>query len=101
MGADLCRSKFVQQICEINSIPDKEIKFDTHSVELNYDVAKIAQLTDDTGNIYTPVSWTGGKGGHHVEGILAFPTIANSAKKVTLTIPHIDNKDRIFNWDLK
>lgn len=78
-----------------------EVVFDTHSVDLNYDVAGIAQLTDDIGNTYQPVSWTGGKGGHHLEGILTFPDIAKSAKKITLTIQDIDNKDRIFEWNLK
>jgi hypothetical protein len=78
-----------------------EIVFDTHSVELNYDIAQIAKLTDNIGNTYKPVSWTGSKGGHHVEGVLTFSTIANSAKKVTLTIPNIDNKDRVFTWNLQ
>jgi cytoskeletal protein RodZ len=78
-----------------------EIVFDTHSVELNYDVAQIAKLTDDIGNTYKPISWTGRKGGHHVEGVLTFPSITDSVKKATLTIPGIDNKDRVFTWDLK
>lgn len=77
-----------------------ELIFDTHSVELNYDVAKIARLTDDTGNTYDPVFWTGGKGGHHIEGILTFPDIPKGTKKITLTIPGIDNRDRVFSWNL-
>lgn len=78
-----------------------EITFDTHSVELNYDIAEITQLTDDNGNSYKPLSWTGGKGSHHIEGRLTFPEIEKSTKKVTLTIPGIDNKDRVFIWDLQ
>lgn len=77
-----------------------EIIFDTHSVELNYDVMKIARLTDNMGNTYQPLSWTGGKGGHHIEGVLTFPSIVGSTKKVNLTISGIDNQDRVFSWNL-
>lgn len=77
-----------------------ELTLDTHSVELNYDIAAITILQDDSKRIYKPVSWTGGKGGHHVEGILTFPAITQSAKSVTLTIPQIDNQDRVFTWKL-
>ena len=78
-----------------------DVIFDTHSVDLNYTVAGISRLTDDMGNTYQPLSWTGEKGGHHVEGILTFPQIAKSAKKVTLTIAGIDKIDRIFSWNMK
>lgn len=78
-----------------------EVVFDTHSVELSYDLMQIASMTDDIGNTYQPVSWTGGRGGHHLEGVITFPMIANSTSKVTMTIPDIDNKDRIFEWNLK
>ena len=77
------------------------IQFNTHSVELNYDLAQTARLNDDTGNSYKPLSWTGGKGGHHVEGVLTFSAISNTAKKVTLTLPGIDSQDRIFSWEVK
>lgn len=85
--------------------PESEAQFDlvfnTHSVELDYDLVKIAQLTDDKGKIYKPISWSGGKSGHHLEGVLTFSGISNSAKKVTLTISGIDNQDRIFSWELQ
>lgn len=76
------------------------VELNTHSVELNYDITKIARLSDDARNIYQPISWTGGKGGHHIRGVLTFPTLNKSAKKVTLTISKIDNQDRIFIWNL-
>lgn len=76
------------------------VELNTHSVELNYDITKIARLSDDAGNIYQPISCTGGKGGHHIRGVLTFPTLNKSAKKVTLTISKIDNQDRIFIWNL-
>lgn len=76
------------------------VELNTHSVELSYDIAQIAYLSDDTGNIYQPVSWTGGRGGHHIRGVLTFPTLSKSAKKVTLTISKIDNQDKVFVWRL-
>ena len=78
-----------------------EIQLSTHSVELNYDFLKIAELKDDAGNIYRPIYSTVGVGGHHVKGILTFPSIVKSTKKVVLTIHRINNKDRVFNWDLE
>lgn len=78
-----------------------EIIFTTHSVELDYEIASISRLTDDKGNNYKPAAWTGGKGGHHLEGVLIFPALAKSAQRVTLIIPAIDNQDRIFQWNLR
>lgn len=76
------------------------LTFTTHTGDLSYDIGTIAKLTDNKGNIYNPVSWTGGKGGHHIEGILTFPAIAESTQKLTLTVPGIDNQDRVFEWKL-
>ncbi len=77
------------------------ITFTTHSGNPVYDIATTSKLTDDKGNTYKALSWTGGKGGHHVSGILTFPPISKEAKFVTLTIPQIDNFDRVFSWDLE
>jgi len=78
-----------------------EVVFDTHAVELNYDVAKIARLTDDSGTVYESISWTGGKGGHHLEGLLTFPALAKTAKNITLTIPGVERQDRVFRWNVE
>jgi hypothetical protein len=51
---------------------DFRVVLETHSVELNYDLAKIAVLSDDRGNTYRPSNWQGPAGGHHVEGVLRF-----------------------------
>lgn len=77
------------------------VKFTTHSVDLNYDLKNIASLTDDKGNEYKALSWTGGKGGHHLSGTLIFPRLLKKASSVTLKISGIDNTDRVFSWDLK
>ena len=77
-----------------------EIEFSTHSVDLNFNLEEIAYLTDDRGNIYNPLSWSGGKGGHHLAGDLTFPDLHESARKVILTISGIEGKDRVFEWKI-
>ncbi len=50
-----------------------DVKLDTHSVELNYDLVQITYLRDAGGNISLPGTWTGGNGRHHLSGLLSFP----------------------------
>ena len=76
------------------------VTFTTHTGDLSYDVAAIAKLSDNKGNVYDPISWTGGKGGHHLSGTLTFPKLSSQANSVTLEILGIDNFDRIFEWKL-
>ncbi len=76
------------------------LEFTTHSVDLGYDIKAIALLTDDKDNTYKALSWTGGKGGHHISGTLTFAKLSQEASAVTLTIPGIDNFDRVFEWKL-
>lgn len=76
-----------------------DILFNTHSVPLEFDLLKIAKLTDDQGNTYQPVSWTGESGGHHLSGTLTFAKISN-AKSVELVITGIAGVDRTFKWEI-
>lgn len=73
----------------------------THSVNLDKPLKDISLLEDDKGNIYNPISWSGGTGGHHIEGKLVFPPFSKDAESVKLTIRKIGGVDRIFKWDLK
>ncbi len=83
-----------------------EVVMDTHSVELNMDLATLATLTTDTGIAIQPEKWDAPSGGHHAEGTLSFPAtqggkpILNGAKQLTLTLTGIDNVIRTFTWDL-
>ncbi len=83
----------------------KEWKFDvgmnTHSVELDQDMIKIAVLIDDQGNEYKPVSWDGPVGGHHREGVLIFNQVTPIPKSVELKISGIEDVVRSFTWPLK
>ena len=83
-----------------------EVVLDTHSVELDMDLATLTTLTTDTGLSLQPTLWDAPKGGHHAEGTLTFPatldgkSILDGAKQLTLTISDVDNATGIFTWDL-
>lgn len=76
------------------------LRLNNHSIDLNYDFAKIAVVVDSSGNIYEPVSWSGGMGGHHVSGDLAFGKLSDKAENVGLNITGIDNQKVVFEWKL-
>ena len=65
-----------------------ELEFNTHIIELDFEVEKIATLTDDEGTDYGVGKWIGTPpGGHHRSGTLSFakPIVAG-AKSVKLTL---------------
>lgn len=82
----------------------KEWKFDvgmnTHSIELDQNMTKIAVLVDDQGKEYKPLSWDGPIGGHHREGVLIFNQITPIPKSVELKISSIGDVVRSFTWQL-
>ena len=84
------------------SAESKEWKFDiimdTHSVELDQDMTKIAILIDEQGKEYAPTKWEGPVGGHHREGILSFAPIMPYPQHLTLKIKGIGVVDRSFAW---
>ncbi|MFZ3011437.1 MAG: hypothetical protein WA060_00325 [Minisyncoccia bacterium] len=88
------------------SLNSKEWKFDvvmdTHSVELDQDMIKIAIIVDDQGKEYKPIRWEGAEaGGHHREGVLIFSQITPTPKSVELKISSIGDVVRSFIWQLK
>lgn len=81
--------------------PEFNVVLDTHSVNLDKSLKDTSVLEDDKGNIYSPISWSGGTGGHHIEGSLIFSAFSKDVKSVKLTIKQVGGVDRIFNWILK
>ena len=78
-----------------------DVVLDTHSVELDQDMAKVAILTDDSGKEYRPARWEGAPaGGHHREGALVFSPMTPTPKSVELKITGIADTVRTFNWQL-
>lgn len=98
------RNEVTVEVTPISLKTDANLEFkmvlDTHSVELNYDLMKIAKLTDDKGRNLKPFSWSGGSGGHHLSGELVFPAVPDKTKFLELTISNIEGVDRMFRWDL-
>lgn len=82
----------------------QEIKFsiamDTHTVELNFDLLKVSKLITNTGKTLTPLSWSGGSGGHHLRGELIFPAVDKNTESVELILSDISNTERRFKWKL-
>ncbi len=76
--------------------------FDTHSVNLDFDVAAIAQLRDEQGNTYGTPAWRGDPpGGHHREGTLSFFTPLKQVSAFSLILKDIAAvKERTFVWKL-
>lgn len=83
-----------------------EVTMDTHSVDLNMDLAELATVTTDNGRIVSATLWDAVPGGHHVSGELVFPAVVagtavlEGATTVTLTIIGVDAPSRIFTWSL-
>lgn len=66
------------------------VVFDTHSVELDLDVADAVALTVD-GQAWTDPAWDGaGPGGHHREGTLTFTAAGPANGDAVLTIEGLD-----------
>lgn len=75
-----------------------EIKMDTHSGSLDYEMAKISYVRDSKGNIVKPEKWDGGIGGHHFSGNLTFPKFDDS-RGFELVIQDVAGvKERVLKW---
>lgn len=82
------------------------VGLNTHSVDLSMDLAPLATLEADNGLGVQAILWDAPRGGHHVSGVLSFPSIADGAKllegasHLTLTIHNVDAPERSFTWSL-
>lgn len=79
-----------------------ELEFETHSVDLDFDVSKQSYLVDDKGNSLTGGIWNGSPaGGHHREGILTFNSVLSETKFVELIVKDVSGvSERKFKWNL-
>lgn len=79
-----------------------EIVLNTHSIELNENLAERAFLKDESGREYKPIEWQGGIGGHHLSGALVFSPLKERLNKLKLVMNDVYGvKERIFEWNLK
>ena len=86
---------------------DFEVAMNTHSVDLSMNLAELATLSTDTGAQIVASTWDAPQGGHHVSGVLSFPTTAggssllDGATTLTLTLINVNAPERSFTWRLK
>ena len=79
-----------------------QLVLETHTQDLNDDLAKSAVLIAD-GKQYLPLGWEGAPpGGHHRKGLLRFKAIAPQPRSMELQIRLAgDTAQRSFKWLLK
>lgn len=79
-----------------------DVAFETHSVNLDFDVETITGLTDENGTIYKPY-WQGSPpGGHHRTGTLVFTPDIPKPTTVTLVFRDIAGIPmRTYTWNIK
>lgn len=74
--------------------------FDTHSVELDLDVAAGTTLTVG-GTVWPTVGWDGdGPGGHHREGAISFSAAGPARGEAVLTVAGLD-EPVTFDWQVE
>ena len=87
-----------------NEKPVFDIAFETHSVDLAFDVTAIAILKDQNGNDLGDPKWDGSPpGGHHRSGSLSFSKpLPQTTQQVLLTLKDIAGVvKRTFTWEVK
>ncbi len=91
------------KILRVGEKPVFEVGFNTHSVNLDFDVAQQSLLVDDKGNIASSSVWEGtGPGSHHRSGILTFSTPLSQTEYVELVIKNVAGiAERKFFWNLE
>jgi hypothetical protein len=80
-----------------------EVRLNTHSVNLSYDMVQVSSLQDSQGKVYKATTWKGSSpGGHHRKGTLEFPQLQGNPQTVKLVIQGIaDIPQRVFEWKLE
>lgn len=84
---------------------DFEVSLNTHSIDLSMDLATLATLTTDAGQAVPASLWDASLGGHHVSGVLSFPSsvsgvpVLEGATCLTLTLINLDAAERVFTWE--
>ena len=79
------------------------VVMDTHTGDLDANLAKSATLVGGSEKIFTPIRWEGAPpGGHHRQGTLVFQAITPRPGSITLTIKDVGGvSQRKFEWQLK
>lgn len=94
--------KVTPLVLKVGEKPQFRLEFNTHSVELDFDVAKVTSLVTDRGPLSGEASWDGSPpGGHHREGTLTFVDNLAETKSVTLILRGVAGiSERKFIWQI-
>lgn len=89
-------------VLEIGRKPRFKFEFNTHSVDLAFDVSKASVLQDNLGNIYENGLWEGSPPeGHHRQGTLTFDKPLEKSQSVDLMIRNVAGiPERKLTWKL-
>jgi hypothetical protein len=88
---------------------DFQVKLETHTVQLDQDLAAISVLRTPSGSEVGSTAWDAPSGGHHIQGTLSFPATdatgaavaAPGAGTLTLIFRGLAGvAERTFAWDL-
>lgn len=91
------------KVLAVGEKPQFNLQFDTHSIELVFDIAGSSYLLNNFGKKLVDPIWQGTPpGGHHRSGQLIFSSILSETEYVDLVIKQVlDNKEARFRWQLK
>lgn len=87
---------------KVGENPSFELEFETHSVDLSFDIVEQSYLVDDNGKRIEGAVWDGSPpGGHHRSGTLSFNNSLIQTNYVELIIKNIAGiSERKFRWEL-
>lgn len=75
-----------------------ELTLTTHSVDLNFDLREKSVLVSGSETLQ-PMVWSGGRGGHHLSGVLKFPPFKNQPSSIKLLINDpLLTQERVLQW---
>ncbi|HKZ35905.1 MAG TPA: hypothetical protein VJ242_04265 [Patescibacteria group bacterium] len=77
-----------------------KLDFTTHSIDLDYDLTQVVSAQDDRGNTYIVSSWSGGSGGHHLQGELTLAPLQSGVKQLILSFKNINGEGGELMWQL-
>lgn len=87
---------------EDSSSWDFKVILNSHSAEIDSDLAALSELIGEKGVSYKATAWDGSPpGGHHREGILKFKPISPKPATITLRINQVGGiAERNFTWSI-
>ena len=79
-----------------------EVALNTHSVDLDYDLTELSWLQVGEETPIRAGSWSGARGGHHLSGVLEFPSVdLKGEERLEIRIRSVGGAaERVFRWDL-